>query len=254
MKTFLKLITLIIFSNLYSQNKSGEIIYSFNTPNPNGGSNKKVSNLIFNDSISIFEYDKNDLKKEESNFKKNENGDIDIKLIDSDEIGSFVHRNYKTKDIMVRRVKVKFSDGVYYKDNWLEINWKIEDSFKKIENYNCQKATCRFRGRNYESWFTSEIPLQLGPWKFYGLPGLILETYDEKKEFWAIATKISFEGNKKIVLPNPLKDDRIFSYEEYKKYLKTEIEEMHSNFLAKLPKGVNMNLKVKTNPIELEWE
>lgn len=33
-----------------------------------------------------------------------------------------------------------------------------------------QKATCDFAGRKWIAWFTTEIPIQDGPYKFYGLP------------------------------------------------------------------------------------
>jgi len=44
-----------------------------------------------------------------------------------------------------------------------------------ISDYNVTKAKVEFRGRKYEAWFSEEIPINAGPWKFFGLPGLILE-------------------------------------------------------------------------------
>ena len=49
--------------------------------------------------------------------------------------------------------------------------------------YPCQKATATFRGRDYEAWFTPEIPVNDGPWKFFGLPGLILKVTDAENIF-----------------------------------------------------------------------
>ena len=49
--------------------------------------------------------------------------------------------------------------------------------------YTCQKATTTFRGRNYTAWFAPEIPSNNGPWKFGGLPGLILKISDDKRNF-----------------------------------------------------------------------
>lgn len=60
--------------------------------------------------------------------------------------------------------------------------WKITLETKNLGGYLCQKATTRFKGRNYEAWFTNKLPYRTGPWKFGGLPGLILEIGDEKKE------------------------------------------------------------------------
>lgn len=55
-----------------------------------------------------------------------------------------------------------------------EINWEITDSTKNIIGYDCQLAIGNFHGRRWLSWFTTDIPLQDGPWKLAGLPGLIL--------------------------------------------------------------------------------
>lgn len=60
------------------------------------------------------------------------------------------------------------------------INWNITPETKTIEGYKVQKATTNFAGRNWTAWFTNDIEIQDGPYKFYGLPGLILYIEDEK--------------------------------------------------------------------------
>ncbi len=47
-----------------------------------------------------------------------------------------------------------------------------------ILGHRCQKATCRWRGRDYVAWFAPDIPIRRGPWKFGGLPGLIMKIHD----------------------------------------------------------------------------
>jgi GLPGLI family protein len=61
--------------------------------------------------------------------------------------------------------------------------WALYDDTLTIVGYTCQKATCYFRGRNYTAWFTTDIPVNNGPWKFGGLPGLILKVSDNDN-FW----------------------------------------------------------------------
>lgn len=58
---------------------------------------------------------------------------------------------------------------LYLKEKAPKINWSIEDSTKSIGNYTVQKATARFRGRDYTAWFSPEIPVPFGPWKLHGL-------------------------------------------------------------------------------------
>lgn len=57
--------------------------------------------------------------------------------------------------------------------------WNILAEKEKIGEYNVQKATANFGGRTWTAWFTTEIPIQDGPYKFYGLPGLIVKIQDQ---------------------------------------------------------------------------
>jgi GLPGLI family protein len=52
-----------------------------------------------------------------------------------------------------------------------------------ILGYKCLKATTTFRGRTYNAWFTPQVPIRQGPWKFSGLPGLILKINDTEGYF-----------------------------------------------------------------------
>lgn len=64
----------------------------------------------------------------------------------------------------------------YYDEPFSEIDWEIaEDSTKTILDYQCVMATADYHGRKWTVWFTPEIPMQDGPWKFCGLPGLVIE-------------------------------------------------------------------------------
>ncbi|MDP9959977.1 GLPGLI family protein [Chryseobacterium lathyri] len=70
--------------------------------------------------------------------------------------------------------------------------WKILPEKEKIGEYNTQKATTNYGGRSWIAWFTTDIPIQDGPYKFCGLPGLIVKIEDTKG--YHIMTLI---GNKK---------------------------------------------------------
>lgn len=67
-----------------------------------------------------------------------------------------------------------------YEEKWNGQEWKLSliggDSI--ILGHRCQRATCHWRGRNYIAWFAPDIPIRRGPWKFGGLPGLIMKIYD----------------------------------------------------------------------------
>ena len=80
-----------------------------------------------------------------------------------------------------------------------KISWKIENEKKKIGEYEAQKATTEFGGRKWTAWFTESIPFPDGPYKFSGLPGLIVKIEDAEKNYsWEL------KGNKKIENYNEL--------------------------------------------------
>lgn len=64
-----------------------------------------------------------------------------------------------------------------------KIDWKLSDETKKYNDYSIQKATTIFGGREWTAWFTKEIPFSEGPYKFRGLPGLIVAIKDSKGQF-----------------------------------------------------------------------
>lgn len=62
-------------------------------------------------------------------------------------------------------------------------NWKLIDETKVINTINCKKAEVTFKGRNWVAWYSPEIPLPYGPYKFSGLPGLIIKITDDKGDY-----------------------------------------------------------------------
>lgn len=78
------------------------------------------------------------------------------------------------------------------------LHWEIDSSKTKVINgYECEQAKLSFRGSNFTAYFTKEIPMSFGPWKFSGLPGLILEiTLDDNHNYYWKATKIIYPYKK----------------------------------------------------------
>ncbi|MCU4163594.1 GLPGLI family protein [Carboxylicivirga caseinilyticus] len=63
----------------------------------------------------------------------------------------------------------------------IQIDWNLVESNDTIIcNYKCHKATCNFSGRYYKAWYTMELPFNNGPYKFLGLPGLIVKIEDKE--------------------------------------------------------------------------
>ena len=112
------------------------------------------------------------------------------KMIKDPKFSYKVTKTYPNMD--VKYTDQILQDKVSYEQK-LKFDWKIENEKKKIGEYNAQKATTTFGGRNWTAWFSTEIPFQDGPYKFYGLPGLIVKLEDADKNYaWEL------KGNKKI--------------------------------------------------------
>lgn len=81
-------------------------------------------------------------------------------------------------------VKDKLANKNYvYEESLVPFKWNITSESKDYAGYQVQKATTSFAGRDYEAWFTMEIPLPDGPYVFSGLPGLIVELYDTQNHY-----------------------------------------------------------------------
>ena len=70
-----------------------------------------------------------------------------------------------------------------YNINATHVKWKLKKTKKDILGYTVNKAELSYGGRNWIAWYTQDIPVPLGPHVFGGLPGLIMEIYDEKNMF-----------------------------------------------------------------------
>ena len=79
------------------------------------------------------------------------------------------------QDSIITVYEMLKDEHVYYTEPFSEMVWEIGDSTKNVLGYDCIQATTDYHGRVWTVWFAPDIPIQDGPWKFRGLPGLILE-------------------------------------------------------------------------------
>ena len=115
-----------------------------------------------------------------------------------------VTKTYPTMELQYKEGILNGMSVVYIAYNELpKFDWKIESETQKIGEYRTQKATTSFGGRNWIAWFSKDITLQDGPYKFSGLPGLIVKVEDTEKNYsWEL------KGNK------PVPDFTEYSYIE----------------------------------------
>ncbi|GGI29434.1 hypothetical protein GCM10008119_37600 [Pedobacter mendelii] len=137
----------------------------------------------------------------------------------------FIYKNFAKKSLYFRGLVGK--TGYLTADTLLNFKWKITKEKSKIANYNCVKATTKFRGRNYVAWYTEDIALQNGPWKFCGLPGLIIKVADDQNMFSYQLTGIDLKAKfdpKTVAIPSVYANDKAITYKEYMILYKKKLE------------------------------
>ena len=111
------------------------------------------------------------------------------KTFGSRTIKDYLYKNYPEGKMTTYTndfIRVNF----FYEEDYVPQEWVIEDSTKQILGYTCKKGVCDFRGRHWIAWYAMDIPVKEGPWKLNGLPGLILEAYDSRKDYRYTATAL----------------------------------------------------------------
>lgn len=150
-----------------------------------------------------------------------------------------------------------------------QLNWELKQEQKKVLNYKVRKATIELGGRKWDAWFTPEIPVPFGPYKFGGLPGLILkiESQDNDYSFEAVEMfrvekeikepkALEFKGNKLSSLKNKIKEDpSIFLRQKLAEGFSVKVsfsgkEIKEKEILESYDKEVKFWMNQNNNPIE----
>lgn len=118
----------------------------------------------------------------------------------------------------------------YIKEELNQFNWEIVEEQKEVLGYKCTKAITYYRGRDYIAWFTTELPFKAAPWKYHGLPGVVLEvkSMDDFTSMIAIELKIT-KGNKP---ENPFKQKKFISWKEFTELYKEKLLVGYEKFKA----------------------
>jgi GLPGLI family protein len=236
MKNILFVLIITISLGLQAQNTSGKITYSevINTkPDmkkaeeqgwaqwaemvPESMTFKKQ--LVFNEKASMYVNIKEEEDPNEKNMVKrmarrysNANNQTYI----NSEINAFVEQ----QDFMGKTFLIKGEPD--------KITWKMTGEMKIIMNYPCLKATYEDSTENLEAWFTTEIPVAIGPEKYGQLPGMILELTSKKNKKTLTAIVIDFKEIDTAELSEPI-EGKVVTREEYNKIVKKKMKEMRKN-------------------------
>lgn len=149
-----------------------------------------------------------------------------------------------------------FNWKIRYDEPYPNFVWELTSEQDEILGYSCYKAKCAYGGRKWSVWFAPEIPINGGPWKFLGLPGLILKAIDHSRQY--LFTCMQVERRKEPIyfyeVPTTL-----VTKEKYRQYEKS----MHESPCDVLGNGgewkfyyngteLDSHWSIPYNPIELE--
>lgn len=157
------------------------------------------------------------------------------------------------------------------------LKWNILSENDVLGNFKIQKAETKFAGRKWMAWFTTEIPIQEGPYKFRGLPGLILKISDNTNSHSFVLVGIQKLNNINSKTDNFVFDfgtNQNISQEKYKQILEgfrkdpnkairqtlSDMSEINDNgkmvnkndYLREREKRIKEEMKKSNNPLELD--
>jgi GLPGLI family protein len=231
-RIFLPFVLLLNMSFCFAQD--GIVYYEYTDAIGVGGGEGEIYNAytIFTKDKSYYVVAKDSLENAISKSKakthyQNKNGElnkISNGLILTQQ-GEQVVCDYSNKIVLSNIFDRKHT---YVKETLPKFIWKITKQKKKIGTFNCVLGTTTFRGRNYYAWYAPEIAVYSGPWKLNGLPGMILEAYDEGKNVnWNFKSyKFPISIKQDYTIRKGKKDMKInfLTIEEFKKYCINKIE------------------------------
>lgn len=205
-----------------------------------------ITELNINDDFSI--YKTISIKGEEQNTEELKKI---IKNMDKNAI--YLVKVFKDNKILYPAIRVFDKKKEIISDSLNSIKWKIMSNIP-TSNYLGRKvkmAKCRFRERNYTAFYCPDIPISDGPFKFNGLPGLILKISSDDNFISFVATKIEFLNQSQLQIAPKYFSNQI-PFWTYVKLAKKEMAENYKQFLSTLPPDQrNTKFDVKSDRIEM---
>jgi GLPGLI family protein len=195
MRLLIVLLTLILFTNskiTFSQNKELFVVYD----------------MCINSETEIIE------------LRANWKASMSHTIMQIQEWGGFpaitycpsVYKDYST----MKMYWEEYQGQLLIEDDMSGYVWTILNEQKEIMGFSCTKATGKFFGREYIAWFTMELPYKAAPWRFNGLPGVLLEIKSKDEYVDVMAKSVEVRDAKKLII-NPFKKERSITRDEFVK-------------------------------------
>ncbi len=204
----------------------------------------KVMTLYFSNNEFLYVQAKTDDFKDEEIEDKNSN-DVIIRRGGATLEKPKVYINVKSKTLFSNEPILGKDFSV--QEVLPKISWKLFNDRKQIGSFSCQKASAIYKNRTYTVWFTTSIPVKAGPWKLWGLPGLILEANSDDKE--VIFKFHSIELGKSLSIFPIKQGSKIYSSSEFSEFRKKRLSDIKHDLESKSIQG---NVVIELNKFSID--
>ncbi|MDR2207083.1 MAG: GLPGLI family protein [Flavobacteriaceae bacterium] len=144
---------------------------------------------------------------------------------------SYINEIIEKKDSEYNIYSIIDGDFFTYKQD-IDIKWKIENEKLEILEYECISAETDFGGRKWKAYYTADLPFASGPYKFGGLPGLILKISDEDKDFeFTIAGINKIENSTSFNFSKYIPTNENKYVNQYKLYVEDPVKSMREGVI-----------------------
>lgn len=224
-KSILTVVFLSFFTNLFAQevekidNLNYLVTYSMlHQVDSEDSTNKKQEKMILliGDTMSKYQSERNYLKDSISahHFENGTNlTPTDYESLPKTYQNYTIIKNRETATLTTTESIIM--DNFEYEQPMSDIEWQLENESQMIAGYMCQKATLSYGGRDFVAWFTSQIPVQEGAYKFAGLPGFLVNISDTRGH--SVIELVS-------ITKNTEQEKGIYKFEEKRRTVKTTRE------------------------------
>lgn len=141
---------------------------------------------------------------------------------------------------------------VPYGDTLHPMVWRLLPEQRTLGGIECHRAETRFRGRTYVAWYAPSIPLPHGPWKLGGLPGLVLEAFDEDRNLTFRLQSMKGEDTDGVGIP-PIPSGSIGDYAAYRDYWQESFRRLRRSMAAQSEGGC-LSCQTRTKVAFHTWE
>jgi GLPGLI family protein len=235
---------LTILNNLLLISQTtGTITYSFKTKITYETSKAGITVLQFTNDTTAFTFENaKPVKPIESTPNY-----VNIALTDSEGYPLVItHKNrkfYQKTDLYLKKKCV-------IEDTLKEITWLKTSESKEIKGFKTFKANAKFGGRDYTAWYCPSISLPYGPYKFYGLPGLIFEIYDSEMSVVFSLLELKLNNNaqnqtRQIMKNLTIGPDKVYTHDIYVSKQKEFIDKAKSMYSEFLPEGLKLDNQIE---------